>query len=183
VMILTNDDVLADKCKSLRNLCFLPDKRFVHEELGWNFRMTNLQAAIGVAQLERLNEFVQIKRRMGNMYTELLKDIPQIQLPLGSTSYAENIYWVYGIIIKEDFKISAIEVMEKLAKKGIGTRPFFYPMHLQPILKKMKLFQNEIYPISENMYEKGFYIPSGLALTEAQITKVSKSLREVFTTI
>ena len=182
-MILTNDDVLADKCKSLRNLCFLPDKRFVHEELGWNFRMTNLQAAIGVAQLERLNEFVQIKRRMGNMYTELLKDIPQIQLPLGSTSYAENIYWVYGIIIKEDFKISAIEVMEKLAKKGIGTRPFFYPMHLQPILKKMKLFQNEIYPISENMYEKGFYIPSGLALTEAQITKVSKSLREVFTTI
>ena len=179
-MILTNDDILADKCRKLRNLCFLPDRRFVHEELGWNLRMTNLQAAVGVAQLERLDEFVKIKRRMGNLYTQLLCDIPHIQLPLSSTRYADNIYWVYGIVIKDDSNMTALEAMEKLAHKGIGTRPFFYPMHLQPYIKKLGFFQNEDFPISEKLYRKGFYIPSGMALTESQLIRVANSVREVF---
>ncbi|MGO7209332.1 DegT/DnrJ/EryC1/StrS family aminotransferase, partial [Rhizobium ruizarguesonis] len=80
----------------MRNLCFLPGRRFVHEELGWNMRMTNMQAALGCAQLERLPEFVERKRAMGRLYTELLQDLPGIQLPLPETSYARNIYWVYG---------------------------------------------------------------------------------------
>ena len=92
-MILTDDDDLAEKCRSLRNLCFKAEQRFVHDELGWNFRMTNLQAALGVAQLERLNEFVDIKRNMGAQYNYILNDLKNIQLPKVSTDYAENIYW------------------------------------------------------------------------------------------
>jgi len=91
-MVVMDDPNLAERCRSLRNLCFKPEQRFIHDELGWNFRMTNLQAALGVAQLEKLDEFVNIKRKMGQRYTELLQNIPGIQLPVERTSYAENIY-------------------------------------------------------------------------------------------
>ena len=178
-MIVTDDGRLADRCRSLRNLCFLPHQRFLHEDLGWNFRMTNLQAAIGIAQLERLDEHVARKRVMGKKYTELLRDIRGIQLPLSETQYAENIYWVYGIVLKEDTPMSAREAMSRLAEKGIGTRPFFYPMHLQPVFHKMGLFENESYPVAERLSERGFYIPSGLALTEEQMNIVTEKVKEI----
>jgi perosamine synthetase len=178
-MIVTNDDQLADDCRSLRNLCFLPNKRFVHERLGWNFRMTNIQAALGLAQLERLDEFVLRKRDMGKRYTELLKNRCDVLLPLSHTGYAENIYWVYGIVLNESLHIDAEEAMKKLATKGIGTRPFFCPIHQQPVLKKMGLFENEVYPVAENLYQRGFYVPSGLALSEDQISHVANSLSQV----
>jgi len=179
-MIVTDDHQLAEKCRSLRNLCFMPQKRFVHEELGWNFRFTNLQAAIGLAQLERLDEFVDKKRKIGKYYSEKLAGIPCIQLPLARTDYADNIYWVYGIVIRNEFPINAAEAMAALAKLGIGTRPFFYPMHLQPVFKKMNLFLNESYPVSEYLAEKGFYIPSGLALTFEQMDIVAEKLSIIF---
>lgn len=167
-MILTDDDELAETCRSLRNLCFQPHKRFVHERLGWNLRMTNMQAAIGLAQLERLDEFVERKRAMGRRYTKLLSNLPGIQLPLPSTDYAENIYWVYGLVIDNSIGIDAEVAMKQLGGLGIGTRPFFYPMHQQPILKKMGLFQTESYPIAEMLYRFGFYIPSGMAMSKSQ---------------
>jgi len=178
-MVLTDDDDFAESCKSLRNLCFQSDNRFVHERLGWNYRMTNLQAALGLAQLERLDEFVSRKRDMGKRYTELLSDIDCIQLPLEKTDYAENIYWVYGLILKDSIKINAKEFMTRLSEKGIGTRPFFYPMHKQPIFKKMRLFENDHHPVSENLYDRGFYLPSGMAISDNQIQQVCKAFKEV----
>jgi perosamine synthetase len=163
-MIVTDDAALAERCRSLRNLCFKPEQRFVHDELGWNFRMSNLQAALGVAQLERLDEFVGIKRRMGARYTELLSGTPGIQLPLAQTVYADNIYWVYGMVLEDNVPFDAKEAMARLGKLGIGTRPFFWPMHEQPVFKKMGLFVNESYPVSERIARRGFYIPSGMAL-------------------
>src|SRR5690606_29302707 len=100
-MIVTDDDRLAERCRRLRNLCFQPGRRFVHEELGWNFRFTNLQAAVGLAQLERLDEFVARKRAMGALYTRLLQPENRFQLPLAQAGYADNIYWVYGIVLDE----------------------------------------------------------------------------------
>lgn len=179
-MIVTDDDDLAETCRSLRNLCFQPQKRFVHERLGWNLRITNLQAALGIAQLERLDEFVAKKRKMGKLYTELLSDLPRLQLPLEQTEYADNIYWVYGLVLDEDTYLDAEESMIRLAAKGIGTRPFFCPMHLQPIMINMGLFNGEIYPIAENLYRKGFYIPSGLALNETEIHNVFSVCKDVF---
>ncbi|MCE0497074.1 MAG: DegT/DnrJ/EryC1/StrS family aminotransferase [Methylacidiphilales bacterium] len=167
-MVLTNDAELAEKCRSLRNLCF-QKKRFVHEKLGWNFRMSNLQAALGVAQLERLDEFVRRKRDMGKRYTGLLQDVPGLRLPLPATDYAENVYWVYGVVLKDEVPFDAEQAMQRLAERGVGTRPFFWPMHEQPVFKRMGLFKGIECPVAERIARRGFYLPSGLALTNAQI--------------
>jgi len=180
-MIVTNNEVLAEKCRSLRNLGFLKEKRFIHEELGWNYRFTNLQAAVGLAQLEKLEDHINRKHEIGNLYDELLSDLSKIELPLPHTNYAQNIYWVYGIVIKEEVGMDAEEVMKKLKEKGIGTRPFFWPMHLQPVFNKMGMFLNEKYPVAENLAIKGFYIPSGVGITNEQIEFVSKQLKLLFT--
>lgn len=168
-MILTDDDELAETCRSLRNLCFQPKKRFVHERLGWNLRMTNLQAAIGLAQLERLDEFVARKRAMGARYMELLKDVRSLQLPVPRTDYAENIYWVYGVLLDDAVGFDAEEAMRRLAAARVGTRPFFYPMHLQPVLQRCFAAVTHRLPISVKLARRGFYLPSGLALTDAQM--------------
>lgn len=178
-MIVTDDPQLAEACRSLRNLCFQPHKRFVHDRLGWNMRMSNLQAAVGVAQLERLDEFVGRKRRMGQRYNELLAGLPDVQLPLPKTETAENIYWVYGLVLENSKVFDAEEAMGRLGKNGIGCRPFFCPMHLQPVFRDMNLFHGEEYPIADRLYQKGFYIPSGLALSEDQLDRVALAVRDV----
>lgn len=177
-MVLTDNENLDKRAKSLRNLCFTSN-RYVHDEIGWNYRMSNMQAALGVAQLERIEQIVEKKRWIGNKYNELLKDIYTINLPIEKTKYCENIYWVYAITLKDSYSKTAKEIMEKLSEYKIGTRAFFYPMHRQPVFNKMGLFLNEKFPNSEKLYEKGFYIPSGLALTEEQIIEVSNALHEV----
>ena len=177
-MILTDDDELAEKCRELRNLCFKTGKRFVHEELGWNLRMTNLQAAIGVAQLERLDEFLLKKKVIGEYYNHLLADIPNIQLPIKSDNNAENLYWVYGMVVDPTLGL-AEELMHKFTQSGVGTRPFFCPMHQQPALKNKGFFNGEEYPVSENLYQQGFYLPSGLAITESQIERVSHVCKSI----
>jgi perosamine synthetase len=180
-MILTDDPALAEHCRSLRNLCMQAKRRFIHEELGWNFRMTNMQAALGVAQLERLDEFVKMKRANGRLYHELLANVPGLELPLAETSYAQSIFWVFGMVLKDSVPFDAEEAMKRLAARKIGCRPFFWPMHEQPVFHKMGLFKQESYPVSERLARRGFYVPSGLALTEAQIREVAKAVREVLT--
>lgn len=171
-MLLTDDAALAERCRLLRNLFFTPERRFVHDELGWNLRMSNLQAALGVAQLERLDEAIQRKRRMGSRYTTSLRGMAGVQLPCERTSYAENIYWVYGVVLDENTGLTADRAMEALRARGIGTRPFFWPMHRQPVFQGMGLFRSEHYPVAERLGQRGFYLPSGLALTDAQMDYV-----------
>lgn len=181
-MVVVDDSALAEKCRSLRNLCFIPEKRFLHHELGWNFRMTNMQAALGVAQLERLDEFVGRKRRMGKIYGELFQDLAasgKVELPPAKTDYAESIYWVYGLVLKEKTGFTAEKMMRALGEKKIGTRPFFLGMHEQPVFHKMGLFKSEKLPVAERLARQGFYVPSGLALTEAQMHSVSEAVHEI----
>lgn len=178
-MVLANDPQLAERCRSLRNLCFIPARRFVHEELGWNFRMTNLQAAVGLAQLERLDEHLVLKHEMGAHYDRLLADLPGVQLPLAETAYAKNDYWVYGLVLDDDVPFDAEEAMRRLARAGIGTRPFFWGMHEQPVLHKMGLLRDESCPVTERLSRRGFYLPSGLALTAEQRERVAGAVREM----
>ncbi|MAG61020.1 aminotransferase DegT [archaeon] len=179
-MVVTNNNELAKKCQSLRNLCFQKKQRFVHKELGWNYRMTNLQAALGLAQLEQLDKFVEKKRKMGKFYTDSLKEMKQIQVPLEETSYAKNIYWVFGIVLKNNAKNNAKKIMGQLQELGIGTRPFFYPLHLQPYFKNKFAFYRDSYPVSENMSQMGFYLPSGLNLSSLQIENICNHLKSIF---
>ena len=178
-MIVTDDPASAEKCRSLRNLCFQAKKRFIHEEIGWNFRFTNLQAALGLAQLETLEAHIRRKRAMGAKYAELLKDIPGIQLPCPITNYADNIYWVFGIVLGDSYPFDADEVARRLAARKIGTRPFFWPMHEQPVFQKKGLFNGVCCPVAERIARRGFYVPSGLALTEQEMELVAADLKEV----
>jgi perosamine synthetase len=178
-MIVTDDDGLAETCRSLRNLCFQPERRFVHERLGWNLRMTNLQAALGLAQLERIEWTVQRKRRIGERYSELLADLQGVQLPLARTEDCENVYWVYGLVLDESTGLDAGQAMKALAQRGVGCRPFFFPLHQQPVLRRMGWFEGESHEVAERMAKQGFYIPSGLALTDTQLEEVAEHVRAV----
>lgn len=177
-MVLANDSGLAERCRSLRNLCF-GNRRFVHEDLGWNFRMSNLQAAVGVAQVERLEAHIERKRAVGRLYNEALRDLKGVQLPVERTASAENIYWVYGVVLSDEVPIVADRAMELLAKAGIGTRPFFWPMHEQPVFRRMGLFADVKCPVAERLARRGFYLPSGLALANDQIARVAGAVRAV----
>jgi len=179
-MVLVDDDLLAEKARGLRNLCFQASRRFVHEELGWNFRVSNLQAAVGLAQFERWDEAVAKKREIGRLYTELLAAVPQIDLPVASTDYAQNIYWVYGLLLNDSAGIDAPEAMLRLNKAGIGTRPFFWPMHEQPVFRRMGLFEGESHPAAEKMARRGFYIPSGMALTNEQMDRTVGAVKSLW---
>jgi len=178
-MIVTDDEELAERCRCIRNLCFRKDIRYVHDEISGNYRFTNLQAAVGLAQLERLEEFIGRKREMGKYYTDQLQEIDGLLLPVSKTDYAENIYWVYGLVLNQGIPADNRAVQKKLAEKGIGSRTFFWCIHEQPVYKGMGLFVGESYPNAEYLARKGFYIPSGLALSEEQMKDVVSGLKDV----
>jgi perosamine synthetase len=173
-MLLTDNLALAARCKKFRNLCFEPNgPRFIHYEIGWNYRMTNLQAALGVAQLEQIETFIKKKRAMGKEYQALLSNLSEkgYQLPLEETDYAENIYWVFGIVAATEKKKE--EIVQYLTENKIGTRPFFWCIHEQPVFLSMGLFNRQSYPVAEKLARNGFYIPSGLGLKEEEILQVA----------
>lgn len=177
-MVLTSDSKMAKRVESYRNLCFRPEKRFYHTELGYNFRLTNLQAAVGVAQMERIEEFISIKRRLGDYYRQRLLKFKGIKCQV-EKPWAKMVYWMYCIELDRAFGVNAQEVMQALAKKDIGTRPFFLGLHQQPALHALGLFKQEHYPVTERISEQGLYLPSGLALTEKQIDEVVAALGEI----
>ncbi len=178
-MVVTDDEELAERCRLLRNLCFRQDVRYVHDEISDNYRFTNLQAAVGLAQLERLEEFVGRKRAMGKYYTERLADIKGLILPIQKTDYADNIYWVYGLVLDRNITVDNRTIQKMLQEQGIGSRSFFWCMHEQPVYRRQGMFKGETYPNAEYLARKGFYIPSGLALTEEQMERVATGVRKV----
>lgn len=177
-MILTDDSKLAEKARSLRNLCFQAHRRFYHEELGFNFRLTNLQAALGLAQVERIDEIIARKRWIGQEYNCRLSGIPELQLPV-EEPWARNVYWMYGIVLSEETGMDATAFGHKLKQRGIETRPFFLGLHEQPVFHQRGLFLQDRYPITERIARQGLYLPSGLALTPKQISQVSEAVHEV----
>jgi perosamine synthetase len=178
-MVLTNDKALADRCRDLRNLCFDKQRRYIHQELGWNFRMSNVQAAIGVAQLERIGQIVAKKRQIGRWYQRRLRGHPRLQVPLERTEYAENIYWVFGVVLDEVLSFDAAEAMAWLKSKGVDSRHFFWPIHEQPVFRKKGWFTNERCPNAERIARRGFYLPSGVGLTEEEADTTARALLEI----
>jgi len=177
-MVVTSDEVIAERAQAYKNLCFRPEKRFYHTELGYNFRMTNLQAAVALAQLEQIDKLIQIKRRNAMIYSERLKDIDRIKLPV-EKEWARNVYWMYGIELKDGAGMDNEELAGRLKARGVDTRPFFLGMHEQPVFHKMGLFKGERYPVAERLARKGLYLPSGLALKEKQVETVCETLHDI----
>jgi perosamine synthetase len=177
-MVLTNDSNVAEKARSLRNLCFHRERRFYHTELGHNFRLTNLQAAIGLAQIERMPETIAKKRWIGESYTRRLKHIPNLKLPVEET-WARQVYWMYGLVLDESTGLNAVDFARLLLAEGIETRPFFLGMHEQPVYRNMGLFTGEKYPVAERIARQGLYLPSGLTLTETQLDQVCQAVEKI----
>lgn len=177
-MVLTNDDEWAAHARAYRNLCFQSDRRFYHEELGENYRMTNMQAALGVAQLERVDEIVAHKRAMAAAYTEHLKSCEALQLPT-EREWARSTFWMYGIVVDEATGMCAGDLAKRLQERGMQTRPFFLGMHEQPAFHRMALFKGEEYPVTQMLARQGLYLPSGTALTDEQVTAVCAAVQEV----
>jgi len=176
-MVIMKDQGLAERSRSLRNLAFRSDRRFLHTEIGYNFRLTNLQAAVGVAQVGQVDRHIEIKRRNAKAYIERLRDIDAIRLPV-EYPWAKNVYWMFGIVLDDKVKFDATEGIRKMAARGVETRPFFWPMHEQPVFHRMGLFENQRFPVAERIARRGFYLPSGLTLTEEQIDLTCDALRD-----
>jgi perosamine synthetase len=177
-MVLTDDHKLASKARSLRNLCFQSDRRFSHEDLGFNFRMTNLQAALGLAQVERIEEIISRKRQIAQGYTRRLNDVTELQLPV-ERPWARSVYWMYGIVLSDKHEMDGREFSRNLRERGVDTRPFFLGMHEQPVFKNRGLFLNQRYPVTERLAKRGLYLPTGLALTDDQLEQVTYAVKSV----
>jgi perosamine synthetase len=178
-MIVTNDEEIYERAKLLKDLAFTKERRFLHYFIGFNYRMTNLQAAIGIAQLNKITELVEARRKNAYIYNKYLQDIEGITLP-PEEPWAKNAYWMYSILIdKEKFGMSRDELIEKLKEKGIETRPFFVPMHQQPVFKEMGLFRGERYPLSEKLGESGLNLPSSSSLSEDEINFISRAIKDI----
>lgn len=177
-MVLTRSTELRDRLRSERNLGFNTQRRFLHHEIGHNYRLTSLQAALGLSQVEAIDEHVRRKRAMAASYQALLSDLDQIQLPV-EEPWATNVYWMYGLVLREDVPFDATEMARRLADLGISTRPFFVGMHLQPVLQSYLQPSRGSYPVSDRLTERGLYLPSGLTLTEEQIQRTCSAVRQV----
>ena len=176
-MILTKNSKFADRARSLRNLCFRTDKRFYHTEMGYNYRMSSIQASIGLAQLKKIEGVVKKRRQIAHYYNKNLKNVKALQLPI-EKEWAKNVYWMYAVVLSEEVQMEASQLSFRLKEKNIETRPFFLGMHEQPVFINMGLFNGETYPITERISKKGLYLPSGLSLTNPLQERVCSAIKE-----
>ncbi len=180
-MVLTDDIDIYKKCLSYKNLYFSIDERFRHDELGYNFRMTNLQAAIGCAQVERVDEIIDAKIRMGELYRDELDKIKGLRFQK-VMDWAKSVYWMYSVELSPNSGLVADEARAILMQEGVETRPFFRGLHSQPALKKLGLFKGEKYPNTDYAYKYGFYLPSGMTLEDSDIKTVTDKLKKILKT-
>ena len=175
-MVVTDDDALADRARQLKDLAHAPGRRFLHTELAYNYRMTNVQAAIGLAQLEEIDRFIALKQKMAAAYRRGLAGIPGLTLP-EEKAWARSVYWMYAVVVEDAFGLSRDALAAALKLAGVDTRTFFIPVHRQPLYAKDKDYRGVRCPVSDELGEKGFYLPSGLALTAAQIKAVCAAVK------
>ncbi|MGC8880117.1 MAG: DegT/DnrJ/EryC1/StrS family aminotransferase [Anaerolineae bacterium] len=172
-MVVSNDASLIERCYFLENQAKARENPYWHAEIGYNYRMTNLQAALGVAQLERIEEFIAVRLRNAHHYNQRLRDVPGITLP-PCAEWATNVYWMYTILIEDRFGVSRDALMAYLREHGIETRPVFYPLHRLPMYNR-----GQSLPVAEEIARKGINLPSGSALTSAEVDAVCDAIIEL----
>ncbi|HXV41568.1 MAG TPA: DegT/DnrJ/EryC1/StrS family aminotransferase [Anaerolineae bacterium] len=176
-MITTNNSKFASLTQNLRDHAFSSERHFWHKYVGFNYRMTNMQAAVGLAQTEQMSGFIESRRRNAALYTELLKEIPGIVTP-PEAGWAKNVFWMYSILVEDEFGLTRDGLRTYLARYGIETRTFFIPMHLQPIY--FDAFKGQRYPVAEMLCQRGFYLPSASSLTVQQIKYIAGIMQQAY---
>ena len=177
-MVVTNDDAIAARSKSLRNLCFRPERRFLHTELGHQFRLTSLQSALALGQIRRIDKIVEKKRQTAKRYREHLSGLQMLQLAT-EEPWAKSVFWVNWLVLDESCGLDAVQMAQALKAKGVETRPFFLGMHEQPVFHDMGLFKGQAYPVTERIARQGLYLPSGLALKDEELDQVCAAVHAV----
>jgi perosamine synthetase len=177
-MVVTNSDAIAQKVRLLKDLAHVPGKRFTHDIVGYNYRMTNMQAALGLAGIEEIEWAIKKKRRMARIYHDGLHSLTSLVLPQ-EKPYAKSVYWMYALLMAKNATMTRDEFRIRLREKGIDTRDFFVPIHRQPVFTSMKLFAGETCPIASDLSARGLYIPSGLAITDQQQKQVIQTIRMI----
>jgi len=180
-MVVTNDEKLVQKLRLLRNLAF-GQPRFYHEVAGFNFRMTGMQAALGVAQLHKIEQRIADRRRIAAMYNSHLAGIEELQLPI-ERPWAKNVYWMYAVVFQPRASQRRDELLEFLRERGIDTRTMFCPMNLQPFLEKQQGYRKIACPVAENLWANGFYLPSSSSVTETDIARIADAIRQYLTSV
>ncbi|HAH22103.1 MAG TPA: aminotransferase DegT [Candidatus Omnitrophica bacterium] len=178
-MLVTDNSRVAEKVRYYRNMAFQQKVRYLHKDIGYNYRMTNLQAAVGVAQVLRINSLIEKKRWIARCYNERLKGLDGLTLPR-EEPWVKNVYWMYSLLIdKKATGFTRDAFRAQLLKEGVDTRAFFFPMHKQPVFLKQGMFRREKYPVAEDIARRGLYLPSGMALTESQIDFVCTVIKKI----
>ncbi len=172
-MIVTDNRERAELLQTMRNYGFTQERHFWHKVMGFSYRMTNLQAAIGLGQFERIDQLLEARRSNARLYNELLKDVPGITTPPEAED-VKSVYWMYGVLVEDDFGMSKDRLRQVLADHGVETRSFFIPIHLQPIYSYLL---SDEFPVSEELGQKGFYLPSASSLKPHQIEFICDVIR------
>lgn len=177
-MVVTDNEEMAERARSYRNLCFGKEERFRHEDIGYNFRMTNLQAAVGVAQMEQADKFIAKKLQIAKWYAEELAGVEELRLqPI--REWAKPVHWMIAVQLESKLGLTAEQAMQKLREHKIGTRPFFMGLHAQPSLRYLVEVPDGGCPYTDNAYKYGFYLPSGMTLEQEQIKEVCNRLKDI----
>ncbi len=172
-MILTDDDAWYERARFLRDHAMSATERYYHPEIGYNYRLTNIQAALGLAQVERIETFIEAKRRNAAHYARRLLGVPGITVA-PEAAWARNVYWMYSILVNPDFPLSRQELMAALKQRGVDTRPFFHAIHTMPCHAG-----EECLPVAEGIAARGLNLPSSVRLTEEQIDYICQQIREL----
>jgi perosamine synthetase len=174
-MVTTNDPGINARLRSLRNLSFT-EPRFRHDELGYNFRMTGYQAALGLSQLQRIERTIERKRDLASRYEKELSGIDGLRLPV-EQPWARNVYWMYALVVLPEFGRTRDGLASDLLAEGIETRTFFCPMDLQPALRKLPGFRADPCPVADELWETGMYLPSSPELADRDIQRIGAAIR------
>jgi perosamine synthetase len=177
-MLTTNDPDISTRARCLSSLAYGRKQRFRHTDVGFNYRMTNLQAALGCAQLEKIEEVIENKRRVARLYSEQLSGLPELQLPVEKPD-CRNVYWMYHVVLKKATQERRDLVMQHLLERGIETRPAFIPYNQQEVFIQRGMTRPDLCPVANRVAEAGFYLPSSASLTTEEIVSVCRNLKDV----
>jgi perosamine synthetase len=175
-MVLARSAETAGRVKSLRNLGFGSEQRFLHEDLGTVARLSGIQAALGLSQLTRVSEIISKKRQLGDLYRARLSELP-VELPVGAPG-TRPVPWMIALTLTDSVAVDATELRRRLSACGIETRSFFTGIHRQPALLALGLFGGETYPVTERLSQRGLYLPSSPKLGESDIERVCEALSQ-----
>lgn len=178
-MIVTDDESLYQKMKHLRSQGVDPNKRYWHSDVGYNYRMTNLQAAVGLAQLENIDWHLMQRKRVAELYNKYLSQLGDVVTMQYTPAEANHVHWMLSIMLSADVTMSRDEVMNQMERKNIEMRPLFYPMHHMPPYLDETLHL----PITESLSARGINLPTHAMLSEDDIAYIVSSLKEVLTMV